>query len=131
MSEDNGTDYPVGYKKPPVHGRFQKGRSGNGNGRPKGAVNLATRTMKELNQIITITENGVRKQVTKLDAAVKQLANKAAGGDLKAITKVTEILAFAEGRETVETPINKEDEKKILLGIQARMVKSQKGRSDD
>jgi Family of unknown function (DUF5681) len=32
MPSDDG---PVGYKRPPVHSRFQKGQSGNPRGRPK------------------------------------------------------------------------------------------------
>jgi len=28
-------DYDVGYKKPPKHGRFKKGQSGNPGGRPR------------------------------------------------------------------------------------------------
>ena len=30
-------DYEVGYRKPPQHSRFEKGRSGKPEGRPKGA----------------------------------------------------------------------------------------------
>ena len=41
-------DYDVGYKKPPKHGRFRKGRSGNAKGRPKGGKNLKTELMEEL-----------------------------------------------------------------------------------
>jgi Family of unknown function (DUF5681) len=33
MSDDQ--EYDVGYKKPPEHTRFSKGKSGNPNGRPK------------------------------------------------------------------------------------------------
>ena len=36
-------DYEVGYKKPPRHTRFRRGRSGNPNGRPKQARKPADR----------------------------------------------------------------------------------------
>ena len=32
----DGLPYAVGFAKPPVHGQFKKGKSGNGRGRPKG-----------------------------------------------------------------------------------------------
>ena len=47
-------DYEVGFGRPPVHTRFQTGRSGNPNGRPKGIRNLATALEKELNARVTI-----------------------------------------------------------------------------
>ncbi|MGJ3627161.1 DUF5681 domain-containing protein [Sphingomonas sp. MMS24-JH45] len=35
-----GPTYEVGYGKPPIHARFQKGQSGNPKGRKKGSKNL-------------------------------------------------------------------------------------------
>ena len=76
---------PVGYGHPPKHSQFEKGRSGNPNGRPKGVRNFATVIEAELNIKIPITENGKRKSISKREAVAKQLVNKAASGDTKAI----------------------------------------------
>src|SRR5216683_1814367 len=78
-------DDEVGYKKPPKHTRFRKGQSGNPRGRSRGAKNLMTQLTEALNKKITVNENGRRRQVTKLEAALTQLANRAAQGDLKAM----------------------------------------------
>jgi Family of unknown function (DUF5681) len=77
--------YEVGYGLPPVEYRFQKGVSGNPKGRTKGTKNFATILMTAMNKSVTITENGKRRKISKLDAAVTQLANDAARGDKKAI----------------------------------------------
>jgi Family of unknown function (DUF5681) len=75
----------VGYGNPPKHTRFEKGKSGNPEGRPKGSRNFATVLQDELKRRVPVTEDGKRKKITKREATAKQLANKAASGDLKAI----------------------------------------------
>ncbi len=75
----------AGYGKPPETTRFKKGTSGNPKGRPKGSLNVATVFMKALREKVVINEHGQRKTVTKLEAALKQLANKAASGELRAL----------------------------------------------
>jgi hypothetical protein len=64
---------------------FQKGQSGNLQGRRKGSKNVATLLEQALHERVVITENGKRKTITKLEAMLKQLANKAASGDHHAI----------------------------------------------
>ncbi len=77
--------YTVGKGKPPEHTRFQKGQSGNPAGRRRGSKNVATLLEQVLNERVVVTENGKRKRITKLEAMLKQLANKAASGDHRAI----------------------------------------------
>jgi hypothetical protein len=78
-------DYEVGYGKPPRHDGFQKGRSGNPKGRPKGSKNLATLLGEALDEKVMVTEDGRRRRVTKRELVIKQLVNKSASADLRAI----------------------------------------------
>lgn len=81
-------EYPIGYKKPPTHTQFKKGQSGNPKGRPKGVLNVATALNKALAEKITVVENGRRKQVTKLHAAIVGMTNRAVKGDAKAMQQM-------------------------------------------
>src|ERR1043166_1696739 len=82
------SDYPVGYGKPPRHTRFKKGQSGNPKGRPKRTESFARLARRTLNERIAIRENGEHRIISKLEAVLKQLVNKAATGDARAIRDV-------------------------------------------
>jgi phosphoenolpyruvate carboxylase len=93
--DDN--DYEVGYGKPPKEHRFKKGRSGNPKGRPKGALNIASVIDRVLQEKVVINENGERKTISKLEASIKQLVNKAASGDMRAFQQLPALARYAEG----------------------------------
>jgi Family of unknown function (DUF5681) len=89
----------IGYGSPPEGTRFQRGRSGNPKGRPRGSLNVATAFMKALRERVVINEHGQRKTVTKLEAALKQLVNKAASGELRALQQLLELARDAEAKQ--------------------------------
>ena len=97
---DNAADYyKVGFGHPPLHSQFSKGRSGNPSGRPKGSRVLSAVITAALAERAVVTENGRRRTITKLELAVKQIANKAAGGDQRACKLLIELLHQSEVRD--------------------------------
>jgi hypothetical protein len=90
--------YAVGRGKPPIHTRFQKGRSGNPSGRPRGSPNFYTSLEKALQETIVVTEQGHLKRMTKLTLGATRLVTKAAGGDHKALVTCAAILRELEQR---------------------------------
>ena len=98
----------VGYRKPPVQSQFKPGQSGNPKGRRKGSLNYEATLLRTLQETVIINENGKRKQVTKLEAALKQLLNKAASGDLRALTLLTSLVRPLEQQLTNEQRPNEE-----------------------
>ena len=90
--------YEVGYRRPPIKTRFCPGTSGNPRGRPKGAKNLASVVAATLSERVAVTENGRRKRLTKLEAAVKQLANRAASGEPRATQLLLGLVQGIEAR---------------------------------
>jgi hypothetical protein len=93
---DLNTDYNIGYRKPPAHSRFKKGRSGNPTGRPKGHLNLMTVLESALKAKVLVTDGGRRVSKSKLEVAITQVANKAASGDLKAVQMVLALMPILE-----------------------------------
>jgi hypothetical protein len=86
MSTSHATKpaYEVGFGKPPKRTRFQPRQSGNRSGRPKMQLTRREVLQRALEERVVVTENGSQKTITKLEAVLKQLVNRAAGGDAKA-----------------------------------------------
>lgn len=81
--DDDRDDVKVGYRRPPKGTRFQKGRSGNPRGRPKGS-GVRSAIEKVLGRTIVITVDGIRQRVPVTEALVTQLAQRALSGDATA-----------------------------------------------
>jgi Family of unknown function (DUF5681) len=104
MCEHDG--YEVGYKKPPLGSQFQKGRSGNSSGRPKQDPGIAAVFRKVSKQKVTANGPSGQQCMTKLEASVTQLVNKAASGDLKAMKVLMQMASrFPELVTGPESPI--------------------------
>jgi hypothetical protein len=76
-------DYAVGYRRPPLHTRFQPGQSGNPSGRPKGAANLRSLFEKIMKEEISLREGEVTKKITKAEAILRGLFVGAMKGDTR------------------------------------------------
>jgi hypothetical protein len=89
----------VGYGKPPQATRFRAGQSGNPRGRPKGSKNLALVIQRDGRQLVKVNgPRGVR-SITKQEAAVMQIGNQAAQGNLAAARVYLSLMQFCESSD--------------------------------
>lgn len=105
--------YEIGYRRPPASGQFKKGQSGNKKGRPKGSKNFLTLLEHELNQTITVNENGKKKTISRMQAMVKRMVADALQGNLKSLMALVEILRrtgnFEENDSANQLPADYEE----------------------
>jgi hypothetical protein len=91
------TEYEVGYRRPPKTFQFQKGRSGNPSGRPRKVPGIPELLAKIAKQKVLIHGKNGPRYMAKVEACLTQLANKGAGGDLKAASLFIEMLTRFPG----------------------------------
>ena len=130
-TNDDGT-YDVGFGKPPKRTRFHPGVSGNPKGRPRGRRNLATILEQTLQEKIVINDNGTLRTITKLEASVKQLVNKATSGDLVALRQLTSLASSVE-EQVVDPPTKQlaDVDLKVMRGVLKRLYGCVKGENNE
>ena len=114
--------YEVGYGRPPKHTRWQKGQSGNRNGRPAGTKNLKTIIEEELNAQIVVTENGRQRRISRQQAMVIGQIIKATKGDTRAFAAVLKlVIQFMDDDEGQDEKHLSDDEEATLERMLARL----------
>jgi hypothetical protein len=132
MADESNREYDIGYGKPPLHSQFGKGRSGNPRGRPKGSYNLSTLIDSALNERVIVSENGKRKRITKREAILKQLVNKAASGDPKSIHMLLTEIRLAEGRQpSAEPMLLDETDREVIRQLYQRLQESDENQNQE
>jgi hypothetical protein len=119
------SEYKIGYAKPPKSGQFKRGKSGNPKGRAKGSLKLATDLAAELNEQITVREDGRARRVSKQRALIKSLMAKALQGDIRANAAILALYA----RVLTDLPDDQEsvvhdNELQIVRRFAPRLLKS-------
>ncbi len=71
----------VGYGNPPRHAQFQKGKSGNPKGRPKGSQNLGSLLQATFDQKLMTTVNGKLTKMPLIQVLLTKLVATALGGN--------------------------------------------------
>jgi hypothetical protein len=74
-----------GRGRPPKHSQFKKGQSGNPTGRPKKVTSFKSDLAAELQEKLSIAENGRERKITKQRAFCKTLVAAAIKKDIRAV----------------------------------------------
>ena len=107
-------------------GRFRSGMpSPNPKGRPRKSRGVDGAMLGALSEKVTVTEQGKRRRKSKLDITATQIANKGAGGDLRAAKMAFDQARKAEERaeaDEVRAPVMTQADHEIAARVIARLT---------
>lgn len=122
-------DYDGGYGRPPKHGQFKKGQSGNPRGRPKGATSFKADLAAELQEKLALTENGKERKITKQRAFIKTLTAAAIKKDIRAVNALLACMRYFGVGEEERAPENVDVHDLDLLETYLEQQRKQQSRS--
>ena len=93
----------VGYKKPPKHGQFKPGRSGNPRGRPRGARGHKNILAEVAGEIHNIYDGGANKEISTLELVLMAVCTASMNGGPDAF-KLFRRLSEQYGEKFAEMP---------------------------
>ncbi len=109
----SGSNYLVGYGKPPVEHRFKPGQSGNRKGRPRGAKSTATLLRELLERKIEVRTGDTVRKISVREAMLTRFAEAALKGDTKAAAFLLQLEEQAKREE--------QEEAKLVVGEDVKL----------
>jgi hypothetical protein len=126
-SEQNGG----GHGHPPKHGQFKKGQSGNPKGRPKKVSSFKADLAAELQEKLSLTENGKERKISKQRAFCKTLVAAAIKKDIRAVNALLACMRyFGVGSEEMAAETADTSDLDLLETYVAQQRKKQKRDAD-
>jgi hypothetical protein len=94
----------VGYGKPPVAHRFKLGKSGNPTGRPRRPGDYNQAVLQDLNSVITVREDGIKRKMPKYQLLAKKTVADALAGKPGAIKQLSAALDKLASSGLIRSP---------------------------
>ncbi len=123
------SEKPVGYRNPPVHSQFPKGRSGNPGGRKKDSRNF--RTVLEEVMAREVEQPGKNRPIPLIEALLLKLADCGLKGDWKAIESLLDRAERHALHRNEPQPELPEEDAQMLDDFFERRGRSSEPETDD
>jgi hypothetical protein len=104
----------VGYGRPPKQHQFQRGRSGNPKGRPKGVKNTRSLLHEILERKVEMRSGGILRKVSVRKAMLMRFAESALKGDIKAAGFLLQRYDMGEAVNDYATDVATQDDQEII-----------------